>query len=111
MGQGWCGQAALEKEEKGGGLEPILKGGSGNRGRRGPRSVFAWRREKEGEGGLARRRAAQDGPHRPKASARGRRCMSRRQGRLGGGADRWAWGQSNRWRGQNYLNRFKIQTV
>jgi hypothetical protein len=57
--------------------------------------VSVWRREKEGKGGLAWRRAAHGHTETEEA----------------GDADRWAWGHSNRWRCQNGLNRFKIQTV
>jgi hypothetical protein len=58
-------------------------------------SVSMWRREKEGKGGLAWRRAA-----------RGRAETGEARD-----ADRWAWGHNKGRRCQNGLNRFKIQTV
>jgi hypothetical protein len=68
----------------------------------------------EGEGRRGGPGAAAGGARRP-AQAQSKRAWAAvhvaETGEAGGGADRWAWGQSNRWRGQNYLNRFKIQTV
>jgi hypothetical protein len=110
--------AVLAKEEErgekgaGGVSGALLKGSGGKQGKEGGLgSVSAWRREKEGEGGLARRRAARDGQQRPEADMQGVVACGRTKTGEAGNTDRWAWGHSNGRRGQNGLNRFKIQTV
>jgi hypothetical protein len=81
--------AVLAKEEErgekgaGGVSGTLLKGSGGKQGKEGGLgSVSAWRREKEGEGGLARRRAARDGQQRPEADMQGWwHVVALRQGR------------------------------
>jgi hypothetical protein len=83
--------AVLAKEEErgekgaGGVSGTLLKGSGGKQGKEGGLgSVSAWRREKEGEGGLARRRAARDGQQRPEADMQGWwHVVALRQGRPG----------------------------
>jgi hypothetical protein len=84
----------------------LLKGSDGNQGRGGPGSVSAWRREKEIEWGLARRRATP-------AQSRCARAVAHGRAETGeaGDTDRCTRGHSNGWHGQNGLNHFKIQTV